>query len=209
VPSLTDQAAALEPLLVARKGQWPILIGHSLGGPIVAKAAAMYPDKVGAIVIVSGALDPAQEHVLFIQRVGNAPLVRWLLPRWARNSNCELIPLKGELETLASELPDIHCPIVIVHGRKDQLVPFANVAYMQAAFAGNDHVAVLTLDDANHFIPWTHKPMMDRAIQQAIDMLRQSAQPSRLKNGNQDAHQALDHHPHQPVATPQNASFPS
>src|SRR5689334_6231318 len=46
VPSLADQAAALAPLLVQRGGHWPIVVGHSLGGPVAARLAADHPDEV-------------------------------------------------------------------------------------------------------------------------------------------------------------------
>ena len=68
VVSLNEQAAVLEPLLQTRDGRKPILVGHSLGGPIIAAAAANYPDKIGGIIIVAGALDPAQED--YVRRSG-------------------------------------------------------------------------------------------------------------------------------------------
>lgn len=36
VPSFEQQAAAIAPLLTQQQGRWPILVGHSLGGPIAA-----------------------------------------------------------------------------------------------------------------------------------------------------------------------------
>ena len=59
VPALTleDQANAIEPFLIEQGGRWPILIGHSMGGPIIAQVAGMYPDRVGGLVIIAGALD--------------------------------------------------------------------------------------------------------------------------------------------------------
>ena len=169
MPSLAQQAAAIEPLLVKRDGRWPILVGHSLGGPIVARVAGDYPDRVGGLVIVAGALDPAQEHVLLIQRFGDLCFVRWALPRWARNSNSELIPLKGELESLEPLLGTIHCPVMIVHGDADTLVPFANVAYMEQAFSGSRDLVKFIIPKGTHFIPWNARETVDRAIWRAIE----------------------------------------
>ncbi len=58
-----EQAAAIAPLLVERGGVKPIVVGHSLGGPIAARLAADYPDEVGALVVVGGGLDPDLEDV--------------------------------------------------------------------------------------------------------------------------------------------------
>ncbi|MBI2425994.1 MAG: alpha/beta hydrolase [Candidatus Hydrogenedentes bacterium] len=165
VPALADQAAALEPLLVEGNGQWPILVGHSLGGPIVCQAAADFPGKVGGLVIVAGSLDPAHEKVYFIQRLGNTLALRWLVPRVLRNANSELLPLKQELEALAPRLKSIACPVVIVHGTKDVLVPFENVAFMQTRFAPNALRQVKVLEGENHFLPWTNPTAIREAIQ--------------------------------------------
>ena len=55
VVSFEAQARVIEPLLrPSEDGRWPILVGHSLGGPIIARAAADYPDRVGGLVIVAG-----------------------------------------------------------------------------------------------------------------------------------------------------------
>ena len=62
VLTLSDQARVIEPFLVERDGRWPILVGHSMGAPIIAQVAAMYPEKVGGLVILAGALDPDLEE---------------------------------------------------------------------------------------------------------------------------------------------------
>lgn len=173
VPRLAQQAAAIEPLLVERDGRWPILIGHSLGAPIAAWAAAEYADRVGGLVLLAGALDPTLEKVHPMQYVGDFFFVPYLLPRSLRNANRELIPLKRELQQLALLLERITCPIVIVHGRKDGLVPFENVAYMQEKFAGNGRfVRVVDLVDGNHFLPWNASD----EIREAIALLQNEAE---------------------------------
>ncbi len=161
---IEDQAAALVPLMEARNGAKPILVGWSLGGPIVARAAIDYPDQVGGIVIVAGSLDPDLEEILFIQRIGQWPFVKPFLARWARNANDELIDLEAGLRRMAPRLPDITMPVAIVHGTQDTLVPFENVAFMKERMRGADLVAVTVMDGMNHFMHRNGIPEIKAAV---------------------------------------------
>lgn len=164
VISLARQAALMAPLLVTRSGHNTILVGHSLGGPIVARMAADFPAHVAGLVIVAGSLNPALERIQFIQRVGDTWPIRPLLPRMLRNTNEELLGLKPELTDLARLLPSISVPVVVVHGTKDPLVPFANVPFMEQSFTGAKPLETIVLDGQNHFLPWNSKPAIDQAI---------------------------------------------
>ncbi len=155
LPDIADQAQALRPLLETLRGRRPILVGHSLGAPIVAQAAADYPDLVGAIVLVAGSLSPSVEVVYTMQYLGDLPGIRKLVPRPLRNSNRELIPLRHGLERLAPRLTDISCPITIIHGTEDRLVPFENVDFMKAHFRADVVHDIVVLEGRNHFLPWT------------------------------------------------------
>jgi pimeloyl-ACP methyl ester carboxylesterase len=178
VPDLAAQASALEPLLVQRDGHWPILVGHSLGGPIVCQAAAMYPDRIGGIVVLAGSLDPDLERVRFIQRIGNFFIMPYLIPRDLRNANREVLPLKHTLVPLGELLPTIKCPIVIVHGTKDKLVPFGNVEYMLEKFTPEQVFATITINNGNHFIPWNAEETVRMAVQLLIDQSAPEPVPS-------------------------------
>lgn len=163
--ALDDQAAALAPLLVTREGRKTILAGHSLGGPIIAAAAANYPDQIGGLLMLAGSLDPDLEDVLFIQYVGNIPPMTWLLPRVLRNSNRELIGLEKELRLLEPKLPSIQQPVIIIHGTEDKLVPYQNVPFMERTMSGASHLEVVKLDGMNHFLPWsTQAEIMDALL---------------------------------------------
>ncbi len=173
VPSLREQAAALEPLLSTRDGRGPILVGHSLGGPIVARAAVDFPDRVGGIVIVAGSMDPDLEQVLWIQHIARAPIIRGIVPAVLANTNAELLPLGGELRSLRPLLSQIRCPVYIVHGDRDGLVPYANVRFMEQHLSPGAIRGVETLHGGNHFVPWNN----GGAIRQAVRVLMEGTNP--------------------------------
>lgn len=168
VPSLADQAAAVLALMPA-DGRPVVLLGHSLGGPIVARLAADHPDRVAALVLLSASLDPALEETLTVQRLGAWAPVRSMLPRTLRNANAELMALKPELESLARVLPLIRAKVVIVHGTADDLVPVANVPFMQARLSGARCVQTVLLQGGNHFLPWNAEAAVRDAIRQALE----------------------------------------
>ena len=168
VTGLKDQAAAVASLL-PRDGRQVVLLGHSLGGPIVAQVAADHPSQVTALVLLAASLDPAQETIQVIQYVGAWPLVRYLLPRAIRNANAELMALKPELEALALRLASIRAKVVIVHGTKDDLVPVANVPFMQGKLTGTACVKTVLLEGQNHFLPWNSADTVRAAVRQALE----------------------------------------
>jgi pimeloyl-ACP methyl ester carboxylesterase len=170
VAALAEQAAAIEPLLVERAGVKPILVGHSLGAPIIAKAAARYPDRVGGLLIIAGSMDPELEQWRWYNRVGG--LFEPLLSRSLRNSNRELRPLKDELLVLQDELDDIRCPVVIVHGTDDSLVPYENVDYMIAHMTGA-RVQLIRLEGVDHFLIWNRVFDIHDAFRTLVGMLRE------------------------------------
>ncbi len=54
-PSLEKQSADLKPILEQHKNHRPIiLVGHSLGGPVIARMAMDYPELIDGLVLVAG-----------------------------------------------------------------------------------------------------------------------------------------------------------
>lgn len=162
------QAAALESLLPRSSEPGAILVGHSLGAAVAAEAAGRFPDRVAAIVLAGASLDPDLEHVYWIQRLGNLGVVSWLLPRMLRHANAELITFEGELRSLEPRLMRVSCPVILVHGTKDRLVPYSNVDFMQEHFIGALHLEIIRLEGAGHFLPWNEKRALWDAVQRAI-----------------------------------------
>ncbi len=167
VTSLAQQAAAVAALFPPAPQQ-VVLVGHSLGGAVVAYVAARHPERVQALVLLASSLDPAQEAIHPMQYVGRMWPVSSLLPRALHNANEELMDFKGELLALQPLLPLITAPTIIVHGTKDDLVPFANVAYMQARLTGAHCVKTVVLEGQNHFLPWNSETTVREAVSWAL-----------------------------------------
>ncbi len=165
---LADQADAV--LALVPPGRRAVLVGHSLGGPVVAWAAAAHPDRVAAVVLLAASLDPAQERMHPLQPVGEWWPVRSLLPTTLRNANRELMALKAELDVLETMLGDVRCPVVIVHGTEDDLVPYANVDFMTRRLTGAPSVDLRTLPGVGHFLPWKAEDEVRAAVARALAM---------------------------------------
>ena len=95
--------------------------------------------------------------------------MQWLLPRTIRNANAELMALKPELEALGTILPSVKAKVVIVHGTADDLVPVANVAYMQERFSSSRCVTTVLLEGQNHFLPWNSEGPVREALRIALE----------------------------------------
>lgn len=164
-PSLKKQAAALAPILRAHQSNRPILlVGHSLGGPLVARMALDYPELVDGLILVAPSIDPELEPDETWWRAPFAsPFLSWVLPRSLRASNDEIYQLKPQLEDLVPEWKKISCPVIVIQGEKDSLVPAANADFAQANLV-NAKVKIIRKADMNHFVPWTNPELIRQAI---------------------------------------------
>ncbi len=134
-----------------------ILIGHSLGGPLIVKLAAARPQYSKALVILAGALDPAAEKPEKWRPIIFKTPLDFLVPGALRPSNKELWFLKKDLVEMKKDYKKITCPVYILHGTKDMLVPYSNVAYAKTMFTKTDSVFITTFEKENHFIVWTRE----------------------------------------------------
>jgi pimeloyl-ACP methyl ester carboxylesterase len=93
--------------------------------------------------------------------------VRRLLPRAIRNANAELMALQPELVALQDLLARITAPVFIVHGTADDLVPVANVPFMQQRLRAARCRETLLLEGRNHFLPWNAQAPLRATIVRA------------------------------------------
>ena len=132
------------------------LIGHSLGGPTIVQMAVEKPTDYAALIILSGAIDPKAEKPEKWRAIIKTKLLRCLIPGALRPSNDELWWLKSDLYDLKPKIKNITSKVIIIHGTKDPLVPYSNVAFMRREFVNVKSLEIISIKDANHFIPWEH-----------------------------------------------------
>jgi len=173
--SLQQQAADMAPLLrLSRSAQKPILVGHSLGGPVIARIAMDYPDEVGGLIFVAPSVSPALEKQEWYRPIGNVFPFRQWLPTELDVSNQEILPLRGELEKMIPLWSRIRVPVTIIQGEDDPLVPPGNAAFAQKMLV-NAPVTVQMIPKMNHFIPWSRPDLIHDAI---INQLTRPEQPA-------------------------------
>jgi pimeloyl-ACP methyl ester carboxylesterase len=140
-----------------KNGKPFILVGHSLGGPLILKLAAARPQYTKALVILAGSQDPSVEKPEKWRPILFKTPLNFLVPGSLRPSNEELWYLKTDLKEMEDDYEKITCPVYMLHGTKDILVPYSNVAYTQKKLTKTDSVFVTTFEKENHFIVWSRE----------------------------------------------------
>lgn len=167
-PSLQIQAESFKPLLnrdTTKNGA--ILVGHSLGGPTIARTAMDYPEQVRALVFIASTGDPERSRRWY-NKVGGIPPISWMLPRDLARSNREILPLKKQLKAMLPLWKTIKVPAVIIQGGKDKLVDPRNADFIQRALV-NAEVNLVVRPEENHLIHWNQPQIVVDALGDLIN----------------------------------------
>jgi pimeloyl-ACP methyl ester carboxylesterase len=164
--SLARQSEYLKPILEKYKNNKPIiLVGHSLGGPVIARMAMDYQELIDGLVIVAGSIDPDLEpNETWFRAPLATPFLSWILPRSFRASNFEIYKLKPELQEMLPLWRKITCPVVVVQGNKDNLVAPGNSDFAKKMLVNSHSVEFIIKEDMNHFVPWEHPQLIREGI---------------------------------------------
>lgn len=154
---LSTQSSRLSNAIrILDNGKARVLIGHSMGGPVILKMASLHPDWYSDVVVLAGSVDPQAEEPERWRPVIAAVPLRFLIPGAMRMSNDELWQLKRDLYGLQPNLSKITSNVLVIHGTQDPLVPYKNVVFMERELNHAKTVNTITIPNANHFIPWEH-----------------------------------------------------
>jgi len=163
-PSLQKQALLLKPLLEKYKHNQPIiLVGHSLGGPVIARMAMDFPELVDGLIMVAPSIDPELEPKEWFRGPLALPFFKWILPRSIRASNDEIWNLKPELQAMVPMWSKISANTIVIQGGVDNLVPAGNADFAKKMMT-NAKVEVVMKDNMNHFVPWNNPQLIRDAI---------------------------------------------
>ncbi len=168
-PSQTAQAAAVQAVVnQLAPNQKVLLVGHSLGGPVVARFAMDYPERTAGLVLVAASIDPDLEEHPWWQSAIDPPPLKWLIPKSFWASNREIKFLEKELRAMLPLWERITCPVAVIHAVNDRLVPVGNADFARRVLT-NCPLKVDILPDGNHFILWNRHEKIREAIIEMVE----------------------------------------
>lgn len=161
MPDLRRQAQLLASLIPP--GPPAVLVGHSLGGPLIAWMAIDHPEKVCGGVMLAGSMAPELEAPRWYNHLANNWLARQILPDDMALSNREMMVLGAELRRLDAALPGLRRPMIAMQGDKDPLVDPRTADYLEQR-APAQWMRVERLPGKDHFFLWTEPESVVRQI---------------------------------------------
>jgi pimeloyl-ACP methyl ester carboxylesterase len=169
--SLIIQAELLKPIVTKYKksGKKIILIGHSLGGPMIARMAMDYPELIDNLIIVAGSIAPNLEpNEKWFRIPMDFTPISILIPASFRASNHEILYLKPELEKMMPLWKNIRQPVIVIQGGKDFLVNPKNADFAEQMLVNAKSLKIVRVDTMNHFVPWSHPQLIRKAILESL-----------------------------------------
>lgn len=165
-PALERQAqAVLDALSKSRSQRKSILIGHSFGGPVIAKSAMMNSNQISGLVFVAGSVSADLEKMKWFQYPATWWPLKLLIPTDLRVCNEEIFSLKNELLKMSGEWSKIDLKIIVLQGTKDQLVPVGNADFLQNHLPKKSLLSLQKIPNQGHFIPWERPDLILKAIE--------------------------------------------
>ncbi|MEQ8552781.1 MAG: alpha/beta hydrolase [Cyclobacteriaceae bacterium] len=166
-PSIKNQALLMSEVLKNFSQRKKILVGHSLGGPLIARMAMDNPELVQGLLFLAPSIDPDMEKFEWYRALIKTWLGDLVVPTDFWVSNEEIVPLRAELEKMVPLWAEISVPCIVIHGTKDTFVPVENADFAKKMIA-DSLVTVNYLEGVHHFIPWTHASVIVDAINELV-----------------------------------------
>ncbi len=151
--SLKKQAALIiEALSLNHSSKPAVVVGYSFGGPVAARIAIEYPQKVSGLILISSLASPeyvkSKWYFQFVKYVVNqikkGPALKVFFEEIAR--------LKTELEEMQPLWRKIQSRVIVIHGMEDSSVPVENADFIMQELSGNSLFKKQILYNTGHQI---------------------------------------------------------
>lgn len=151
--NLEEQSGIISHLINTVNNDQPVyLIGASFGGPVVTRLAIDNPGKFSGLLLLAPALDPATEIHYFWRPLFFKTPLKYLVPGDWKPNNQELYYLINDLVKMAKLLPEIKCPVYVLHGDKDKLVPVSNAFYAKKMLVNTKQLYLSIIPGGSHYV---------------------------------------------------------
>ena len=168
---MVDEAALyLKQWLDKLKIEQTSIIGHSMGGSIVADLAADFPEKIDRLVLVNAVGVPF-DHNIPKQAVGMAQALRYVpfdlmrvvLGDTFRVGLINTLELGHELLTrdITAKLANISAPALVIWGQYDTIVPLRLGEKLNAHLPNSQ---LIVIEGAAHVPMWERPEAFNRAV---------------------------------------------
>lgn len=165
-PSLKAQAEdTIEILDFIGARQPAIFVGHSYGGPLIAKIAMMNPARTAGLVFVAASVSPDLEKTKWFQIPAMWWPIKSLIPTDLRVCNEEILALKAELTAMMPDWKNISAKTALIQGNQDPRVAPENLDFLVSHLNSKSVVKVFRISDMNHFVPWKRPDLIKQAIE--------------------------------------------
>ena len=151
---MEKQAALLKPILEKHQTNKTILVGHSLGGPLIFRLAMDYPNLIDGLVSVAGSLDPELEPNEWHRPIVDVPPFRWFLNGSFIASNTEIMGHKTALKKMLPLWEKVTTPSIIIQGTEDTLVPAGNADFAKKVLTNCKNLDIQMIEKEGHFVLW-------------------------------------------------------
>lgn len=177
VRSLETQAELIAEVLIRENLFTPtLLVGHSYGGPVIARMAIDYPPLVDGLIFVAASIDPKLEKTRWFQILFNHKILSWILPGALYSSNEEILALKKELELMLPLWKEIQVPAEIIQGDKDNLVPLENAFFGDSVLVSAP-TNLLIEQGMDHFVPWNRPELIKKSMYSILSRIDSTTTP--------------------------------
>lgn len=159
-----EHQAKLIAMVLERENQSTssILVGHSYGGPVIARMAIDFPQQIDGLILAAASINPELEKTKWFQVPIHYKILSWILPDMLYSTNEEILALKGELNKMEGLWKLITQPVSIIQGTKDNLVPYENALFGETKLINSKPTMVIR--DMNHFILWENPELITQEI---------------------------------------------